>query len=250
MFAGTIAALSDKEAHGTLRTFSVGLDHRGGVACQWGSWRIKLPAISLLLSGLLLGSVAGRYNPSSLEICCCPASPWRCRSFCSRVPHPASARSGAWKNRAPAGHLGGADHLGRADAVRLSLLICPGAGTAVRRPGGGQWPHGDRAAAAQRAPQGQRRGCCAGRASLLIRWGDSGGTRLRAGGGHRPARCPAARAVAVLPGDRGAATGTRGAALSALLSRHLVPEYLRSFLVLSSVIACVCPTASARNPAW
>jgi len=36
-------------------------------ACQWASWRIKLPAIlPLLLSGLLLGSVAGLIQPKQL----------------------------------------------------------------------------------------------------------------------------------------------------------------------------------------
>ena len=35
--------------------------------CQWASWRIKLPAIlPLLLSGLLLGSVAGLIQPKQL----------------------------------------------------------------------------------------------------------------------------------------------------------------------------------------
>lgn len=38
-----------------------------GFACQWGSWRIKIPAIlPLLLSGLLFGSVLGWIQPAAL----------------------------------------------------------------------------------------------------------------------------------------------------------------------------------------
>ncbi len=88
--------------------------------CQWASWRIKLPAIlPLLLSGLLLGSVAGLIQPKQL--------------FGDLLlPGVSLAVSiilfeGALTLRfsAAAGHLGRADHLGRGDAVRLGPAGSP-----------------------------------------------------------------------------------------------------------------------------